>query len=444
MGATVSHKHYVSASGQAVALVTLSGSSWSTKYFHCDHLGSVAAVSDAAGAVLERFAYEPFGRRRHPNGLTDPGETLVAQTTERGFTNHEHLDGLGLVHMNGRIYDPAIGRFLSADPHVQDSTHLQAYNRYAYALNNPLALTDPSGYFNLGRALSRGWKSVWHNDVVQAVVTIAIANYAGAGWAAAYSGLRTIYETGSVGDGLKAAAISWGTAQAFDLVGDVFKGPLENTLAHAVVGCISSAAGGGDCRSGAIGAAVPAAFSNYGSEIYRSWSREARVAVHAVIGGTASVVAGGKFANGAITGAFGYLFNCGAHDCWQHEQSAPLPPEPGLEGVYPEAVVPAMRAPSLVARIAQWFSRNRADDVLFGSSPNGTYHTWRHVKREGLNVDEAATAIRSDLAGRSVGSGSRGYTGTVNVGDRVLTYRAEQIPAGPLKGKIDVGRITVD
>lgn len=120
-------------------------------------------------------------------------------------------------------------------------------------------------------------------------------------------------------------------------------------------------------------------------------------------------------------------------------------PEPGLEGVYPEAyVVPAMRAPSLFARIAGWFSRSLADDVLFGSSPNGSSHTWRHVQQSGLNVNEAATAIRSDLAGRTVGSGTQGYTGTVKVGDRIVTYRAEQIPSGPLKGSVNVGRITVD
>lgn len=56
------------------------------------------------------------------------------------------LDDLGLVHMNGRIYDPGLGRFLSADPFVQAPTETQNFNRYSYVLNNPLSLSDPSGF----------------------------------------------------------------------------------------------------------------------------------------------------------------------------------------------------------------------------------------------------------------------------------------------------------
>ncbi len=57
------------------------------------------------------------------------------------------LDDLGLVHMNGRIYDPLLGRMLSADTFVQDAGDLQAYNRYSYVRNNPTSLNDPSGHF---------------------------------------------------------------------------------------------------------------------------------------------------------------------------------------------------------------------------------------------------------------------------------------------------------
>lgn len=57
--------------------------------------------------------------------------------------------------MNGRIYDPEIGRFLSADPYVQFPQSTQGYNRYAYLNNNPLNATDPSGFFNLKKELGR-------------------------------------------------------------------------------------------------------------------------------------------------------------------------------------------------------------------------------------------------------------------------------------------------
>ena len=62
---------------------------------------------------------------------------------------HEHLDEMGVIHMNGRIYDPLIGRFMSADPFIQAPENLQSHNRFSYVMNNPLSYTDPSGYFSL-------------------------------------------------------------------------------------------------------------------------------------------------------------------------------------------------------------------------------------------------------------------------------------------------------
>ena len=66
---------------------------------------------------------------------------------ERGYTGHEHLFGFGLINMNGRMYDPLIGRFLSPDPYVANTTNTQDFNRYTYARNNPLKYTDPDGEF---------------------------------------------------------------------------------------------------------------------------------------------------------------------------------------------------------------------------------------------------------------------------------------------------------
>jgi len=64
---------------------------------------------------------------------------------DRGFTGHEHLTQFGLINMNGRLYDPLVGRFLSPDNYVQSPGLTQGYNRYSYCLNNPLRYTDPSG-----------------------------------------------------------------------------------------------------------------------------------------------------------------------------------------------------------------------------------------------------------------------------------------------------------
>ena len=74
------------------------------------------------------------------------GTATASTTTSRGYTGHEMLDDNGLIHMNGRVYDPNIGRFLSADILVQAPTNTQSYNRYSYVWNNPMSMVDPSGY----------------------------------------------------------------------------------------------------------------------------------------------------------------------------------------------------------------------------------------------------------------------------------------------------------
>lgn len=115
-------------------------------YLLRDHLGSVAVIADDQGQVIERVMYDPWGKVRTAAGA-DNGTGPV--NGSRGFTDHEHLQDLGLIHMNGRIYDPLIARFLSADPFVQAPSYSQSYNRYSYVWNNPLNTTDPSGYLGL-------------------------------------------------------------------------------------------------------------------------------------------------------------------------------------------------------------------------------------------------------------------------------------------------------
>ncbi|MBC3809238.1 hypothetical protein H8K52_18010 [Undibacterium seohonense] len=116
---------------------------------HADRLGSPIAHTDQNGIFREKMAYDAWGKRRNLADSvtpTDPG--LAGKTDNRGFTGHEMLDALELVHMNGRVYDPLIGKFVSADPILQDPMNGQSYNRYAYVLNNPTNLTDPTGFCN--------------------------------------------------------------------------------------------------------------------------------------------------------------------------------------------------------------------------------------------------------------------------------------------------------
>ncbi|MCG8651041.1 MAG: hypothetical protein MI861_14480, partial [Pirellulales bacterium] len=115
-----------------------------TRYLHRDHLGSVESITDEAGAISEQLSYDPHGKRRL--GDWQAGSPTTPAETPRGFTGHEHLDAVGLIHMNGRVYDPTSGRFLSADPFVTYPETTQGFNRYSYADNNPLSYTDPSGF----------------------------------------------------------------------------------------------------------------------------------------------------------------------------------------------------------------------------------------------------------------------------------------------------------
>ncbi|MEZ8187617.1 RHS repeat-associated core domain-containing protein [Shewanella sp. 5S214] len=110
-----------------------------------DHLGSVDTLMDAkTGAVLQRRGYDVFGR---PRDIAAGNNLLTSwQGVTKGYTDHEHLNEQELIHMNGRIYDFNVGRFLSVDPFLQFPENSQSANPYSYILNNPMSGTDPTGY----------------------------------------------------------------------------------------------------------------------------------------------------------------------------------------------------------------------------------------------------------------------------------------------------------
>jgi len=127
-------------------------------YRHTDRLGSPLALSDSTRAFRQtgasattRRAFDAFGQTRNADSSdrTQPpqvGSLGLAPATRNGFTGHEHLDTLGLIHMNGRVYDYRLGRFLQVDPIIQNPAHSQSLNPYSYIGNNPLSGTDPTGF----------------------------------------------------------------------------------------------------------------------------------------------------------------------------------------------------------------------------------------------------------------------------------------------------------
>ena len=121
------------------------------RYLFKDHLGSTDLITDRSGAIEGAMSFDAFGLRRSADSfasLTAAGRAgFDTSDTTRGFTGHEGLDAVGLVHMNGRIYDPLLGRFVSADPYIPAPHLTQSYNPYSYAMNNPTSYIDPDGFF---------------------------------------------------------------------------------------------------------------------------------------------------------------------------------------------------------------------------------------------------------------------------------------------------------
>jgi RHS repeat-associated protein len=317
-------------------LTSANGQGQTTRYWFKDHLGSPASEYDVGAVNLTPLGFDTWGLRRKntsANNFTQSLSTadLASYQSPRGYTGHEHLDDVGLIHMNGRIYDPMIGRFMQPDPIISEPYNSQNFNRYAYVLNNPLMYTDPSGYST--------WTEI--RRPVAAIVVAVVAQWAAGELIAAYAdafgegALAAASETGTVltsaGNGVAAAAggfaaggvaggnIESAVVGAFsagalfgvgEALGHGGEGLLSRThairiVAHATIGCVSSGVQGGSCGQGAAGAG----FAAFAGPVIATENFALGVAGHSIAGGIGAAVAGGKFGNGAITGAFGYLYN---------------------------------------------------------------------------------------------------------------------------------------
>jgi RHS repeat-associated protein len=112
-----------------------------------DHLGSITTLLRESDGQKFEMSFDAWGNRRDPATWVNYTTTFPDVVIDRGFTGHEHLDVFGLINMNGRVYDPLVGRMLSPDNFMQAPDYTQSFNRYSYCLNNPLTYTDPSGYW---------------------------------------------------------------------------------------------------------------------------------------------------------------------------------------------------------------------------------------------------------------------------------------------------------
>ncbi len=291
------HNHYIKAGGSTIALYkSKSDSTEELRYMHRDHIGSVTAITDEANVIVEQLSYDPHGKRRQMT-WEDAFVQLTSFETTRGFTDHEMLDDVGLIHMGGRVYDPDLGRFISADPFIQEPLNSQSLNRYSYVLNNPLSFTDPSGYFfssifkaikGIVKGVVKAIKGVVKaankivnkitggNQILNALVAGAVGFYTAGLVSGAYinawvgTQVTVITQAASV-----TASIIGGTAGGF-VAGAIISGDLKTALAGGLTG--SALAG------------VNAYFGD-------TWNIQ-RVFADGVVGGTSSEAQGGKFLDG--------------------------------------------------------------------------------------------------------------------------------------------------
>jgi len=305
-------------------------------YMHRDHLGSITAITSADGGLVQTMAFDPWGQRRNTVDWAKAAAAQIANffpsnnpITTRGFTGHEMVDALEIIHMNGRIYDARLGRFLQADSVVDGGSYnIQGYNRYSYGQNNPLNGVDPSGhnFFRkavgvlsngfFGEALARINPKFRILFQIGACISGNMLSCAGSAFGNTYAA------GGSFKDSLKAGAFAGVSYYAFTKIGTTFDGtgsawnatggPLH-ILAHATTGGAMAELQGGEFRHGFISAGLTKGLTPAFSDVkYLKVGDNisiAQAAIAAVVGGTISEVTGGKFANGAVTAAFANVCN---------------------------------------------------------------------------------------------------------------------------------------
>ena len=132
---------------------TLNGLPLGTYFYHKNQINSSSVITDATGTETTRIIYKPYG-------AIDQAHSPGTDAVTKKFTGQEFDEETGLYYYNARYYDPAIGRFVTADTIVpENGKDPQGFNRYSYVKNNPVNYTDPSGH----SWLKDVWKAYLNN-----------------------------------------------------------------------------------------------------------------------------------------------------------------------------------------------------------------------------------------------------------------------------------------
>lgn len=288
------------------------GTTQSYFYLHRDYQSTILAITNAVGSVVEKRLFDAWGAIVK---VQDGAGTNLSKLTffDRGYTGHEHLQSVGLINMNARLYDPKLHRFLSPDNYVQDPYNTQNYNRYGYCVNNPLKYTDITG--NL----------IGIDDAILIGAGIALASYLTMnlinGVPITLKGALMATFIGAV-----SGAVTFGIGSAFNNVATFALKATYSALAHGLFqGVLSGIQGGGfwaGAASGAISSMAASLFQGVGYE-NAGWhglggcgatDSTGMIIFGSVMGGAGAALTGGNFWTGAVTGLVVSGLNHAMHD----------------------------------------------------------------------------------------------------------------------------------
>jgi RHS repeat-associated protein len=319
--------------GEYASTTNSSGTTASTYYFHTDAQGSVTAITGGGAVVVEQDSYDAWGKQRQTNGAIDTGAggnahsgatcALAANDVQnRGWIGQESLGrrGVCLSDLNARLYDSLTASFVQPDQIVGQPFSTHGWNAYAYAGNNPMTFSDPTGMCFAGCF----WKQPLFRDVIGIAVAATLDLWALPALEGASAGGLGVMNAGI--SGAASGAVSTGTfkgtvlaaaeAMAFSEIGTIKEGNafLRNwavsAAMHATAGGLFSVAEGGKFQSGFLAAGfADLAGTHFDIDGNGAGAIAVNTVTHGIIGGLGAVMGSGKFENGAITGAFGYLFN---------------------------------------------------------------------------------------------------------------------------------------
>ncbi len=310
-----------------------------------DNLGSILSVIGENGTKVFDASYDAWGQ-----------QTLTLNTIglHRGYTGHEMLNEFGIINMNGRLYDPVLGRFFSPDNYVQLPDFTQSHNRYSYCLNNPLKYTDPSGELF---------------GIDDAVIAFAVYNIASSMMMAAYNG-ENIWKAGGIS--LLSSALSFGIGEIFGTVGSFGK-ELLRAGAHGVSSGLVNVLSGGNFGQGFVAGAVSSSLGSLVKGV--KMDPGLKVLSSSTIGGVATWAAGGDFLTGALQGLKVGLFNHAMHDGGEKVPHAYAP-----EGELDPAIITADGPWNEMGITAgQWYALAMA---TVGEGFDAMGKTWKNMKNK--------------------------------------------------------------